>query len=284
MESLPKNIEDYLRELTTLDVRAVDYYFDDSRGEGGEIVAHDRLNPLQHPNLPRYRIVTLWDLRHYDEKSSGYKRQIRELSAKIIDSQKVQLLTNFERISEKYLRFWKWYAAQHEAYRKGKFNTFEFILGLSDFFNCESNAKEFAPNTHSLAPRFLHNLHDAAMLKHGTLKRMIQEIKAIAPPVATSTDVKGVQEKDPYNAKVKAKFLDMVIEAGIIKDGTYRNNNEKFTHYANILKSEYGLVVNAGTLENNWYRQLNGNEKAVLRALFLAQDLKKLAVKVATHQ
>lgn len=190
MESLPKNVEDYLRELTTLDVRAVDYYFDDSRGERGEIVAYDWLNPLQHPNLPRYRVVALWDLRHYDEKSSDYEEQIRGIAAKIIYSQKVQLLKDFEGINGNYLRFWKWYGEQCKLKKENRFDTFNFILGLPSFFVCHSNEKKFAPNTHSLAPRFLHNLHDAAMLKHGTLKRMIQEIKAIAPPVTTSTGSK----------------------------------------------------------------------------------------------
>lgn len=95
---------------------------------------------------------------------------------------------------------------------------------------------------------------------------------------------KGGRTKDPYNAKVKAKFLDMIIEAGIVENSTCRNNNEKFAHYAKVLQNDYGLVVSAGTLENNWNKPLNDDEKKQLRALFIAQNLRHLAVKIATQQ
>jgi hypothetical protein len=108
------------------------------------------------------------------------------------------------------------------------------------------------------------------------------------PPVATSTEVKQEKKagrtKDPYNAKVKATFLDMVIDDGIIiiQKEIYRNNDEIFAHYANTLKDKFGLVVSAGTLENNWGKQLNIKEKTSLRELLITQNLKHLAVKVIT--
>ena len=105
--------------------------------------------------------------------------------------------------------------------------------------------------------------------------------------VAASTDTnqkKTGRTKDPCNAKVKAKFLSEIIDAGIVENSTCRNNNEKFAHYAKVLQSDYGLVVNAGTLENNWNKPLNDDEKRQLRELFIAQNLRRLAVKIATHQ
>lgn len=105
--------------------------------------------------------------------------------------------------------------------------------------------------------------------------------------VTTSTDAnkekKGGRTKDPYNAKVKAKFLDMIIGAGIVKDSTHRNNNEKYSHYVNVLR-EFGLVVSAGTLENNWNKPLDGKEEKLLRDLLICQNFKHLAVKIATLQ
>ena len=123
-------------------------------------------------------------------------------------------------------------------------------------------------------------------------RKVIEEAKAIlstiAPPVATSTDTnqrkKVGRSKDPYNAKVKAKFLDMIIEAGgIVPVETYQNNGEKFTHYSTVLEERFGLVVMAGTLENNWGKPLIEKEKKLLRELFIAQRLNQLAVKVATR-
>ena len=281
---LSQATKDYLREITTLDVRAVEYYFDDS---GGKVVAYDYLNPSQYPNLEQYRVVKLWDLRHYSQKGSGYEKKIRLVANEIEYYEKIPLL-KVERINETYVRFWKWYGEQAQLQRENRFETLNFILGLNNFFICLSDEGNFEPNTHGLEPRFLQHLHDAIMLKHSTLKRLIQEIKAIAPPVATSTEAKqekkGGRTNDPYNAKVKATFLDMVIDDGIIiiQKEIYRNNDERFAHYANTLKGKFGLVVSAGTLENNWGKRLNIKEKTLLRELLITQNLKHLAVKVIT--
>lgn len=102
----------------------------------------------------------------------------------------------------------------------------------------------------------------------------------------TSVDEKGKRgsKKDPYNAKIKAKFLEMVIDAKRVENKTFRNNDEKFAHYAKVLQDDYGLVVSAGTLENNWSKSLDNNEGKQLRELFIAQNLKHLAVKIVTEQ
>ena len=119
-----------------------------------------------------------------------------------------------------------------------------------------------------------------------------KEKTALSPSSDISTDVdkkEGGRTKDPYNAKVKAKFLAIVIDEGKTKNiptvtKIYRNNDEKFADYAKVLEAEFGLVVKAGTLENNWNKPLNDDEKRQLRELFIAQNLRHLAVKMATQQ
>ncbi|HAK77674.1 MAG TPA: hypothetical protein DCM71_12365 [Runella sp.] len=130
-----------------------------------------------------------------------------------------------------------------------------------------------------------HRREDRERLRH-EFKFVRQECKKT---VAASNDAnqekkKTGQTKDPYNAKVKAKFLSEIIDAGIVENSTCRNNNEKFAHYAKVLQNDYGLVVSAGTLENNWNKPLNDDEKKQLRVLFVAQNLRHLAVKIATQQ
>ena len=122
-------------------------------------------------------------------------------------------------------------------------------------------------------------------------------VQMLIPPVATSTpplepvreqneEKKGGRTRDPYNAKIKVKFLSMIIDnkLEIVKNSTYRDNDEKFADYAKILKDNYGLVVSAGTLENNWNKELNEKEKKQLRELFRAQNLTQLAVKIVINQ
>lgn len=113
-------------------------------------------------------------------------------------------------------------------------------------------------------------------------------VQMLTPPMATSTDTnegkKGGRTRDLYNAKIKAKFLSMVIDDGIVKNSTYRNNDEKFADYAKVLRDNYGLVVYPRTLENNWNKLLNEKEKKQLRELFIAQNLRKLALKVVINQ
>lgn len=123
-------------------------------------------------------------------------------------------------------------------------------------------------------------------------QKVIEEAKAmrstIAPPVATSTEAnqekKGGRTNDPYNAKVKAKFLEMLIDAGEIEKKTYQNNDKKFTDYATVLNERFGLVVKAGTLENNWNKPLDEKQQKQLRDLFKDQGFRNLAVKAATKQ
>ena len=106
--------------------------------------------------------------------------------------------------------------------------------------------------------------------------------------MATSTEAKqekkGGRTNDPYNAKVKAKFLEMLIDAGEIEKKTYQNNDKKFTDYATVLNERFGLVVKAGTLENNWNKPLDEKQQKQLRDLFKDQGFRNLAVKAATKQ
>jgi hypothetical protein len=131
------------------------------------------------------------------------------------------------------------------------------------------------------------NYRDATKVKQAIAGQAKKKDLTDPAPVATSTNAnqgknKGDSGKDPYNANVKAKFLDMVIEDGIIKVEIYRNNDEKFASYANILRDEFGLVVSAGTLENNWNKGLKKKEVYQLRKLLITQQMKHLAVKLAT--
>lgn len=112
-------------------------------------------------------------------------------------------------------------------------------------------------------------------------------IEPAPPPVVEEKKMPKGRTKDSYNTKIKAKFFKMVIEYDTTIIGTklYKNNDEKFTDYANSMRELFGLVVNHGTLENNWPRPskpLDKGEKKLLRELLIAHNYKDLAVTIAT--
>lgn len=114
------------------------------------------------------------------------------------------------------------------------------------------------------------------------IKAMLLPPPAEAAPVVEGKAKTG-RNKDPYNAKIKAKFFDMVIEndATIMGKKIYQNNEEKFAAYANTMHESFGMVVEPGTLKNNWNKNLNEPEKKLLRELLITQNYRNLAVTVA---
>ena len=116
--------------------------------------------------------------------------------------------------------------------------------------------------------------------------RFLEYLEQPTPPGVGAPVVEGkpnTNRKDPYNAKIKAKFFDMIIEkdATIMGKKTYQNNNEKFKDYANTMRESFGLVVKPGTLENNWNKTLNEPEKKYLRELLITHNYRGLALTVA---
>ena len=117
--------------------------------------------------------------------------------------------------------------------------------------------------------------------------RFLEYLEKPAPPAETApvgeNKPKTKRKTDPYNAKIKAKFFDMVIEkdATIMGKKTYQNNNEKFKDYAKTMLESFGLVVKPGTLENNWNKTLNEPEKKYLRELLITHNYRDLALTVA---
>ncbi|WP_428657690.1 hypothetical protein [Runella sp.] len=108
----------------------------------------------------------------------------------------------------------------------------------------------------------------------------------IPPPLNNSTDAnqednKGDRKKDPYNAKVKAKFFELTIDRfdnRILKE-SYKNNDDKFEAYAKAMNEHFALSLAAGTLENNWGKGLNKREKDQVVKLLKEYKQNDLAVK-----
>lgn len=107
------------------------------------------------------------------------------------------------------------------------------------------------------------------------------------PPVVEGKKIPKGRTKDSYNTKIKAKFFEMVIKHNttIIGRKQYQNNDEKFKDYAKLMHELFGLVVNHGTLENNWPRPsnpLDQGESKLLRELLITHNYRDLAVTIAT--
>ena len=98
-------------------------------------------------------------------------------------------------------------------------------------------------------------------------------------PAPTSTIV-----KEPYNAKIKVHFFEMVIDRrdDTVRKYRYKDNKEKFAAYALALEKHFGLIVKGGTLENNWNKGLNEVEQRQLRKLLMSFGYRDLALEVAT--
>ena len=85
---------------------------------------------------------------------------------------------------------------------------------------------------------------------------------------------------EKYNAKVKAEFLK-TLDGSVTKE-KYQNDGERFEAYAQELEIKYSLVVSAGTLKNNWNKELSDLEKKKVRELLKLFGFKELALKLAT--
>lgn len=103
--------------------------------------------------------------------------------------------------------------------------------------------------------------------------------------ITTSTDAneerKRGRTKDPYNAKVKAKFFEVVIHRfdSEVLSSYYQNNDEKFGAYSKAMQERLGLTLAAGTMENNWNKKLTDKEKAQVVKLLKEYKQSDLAVK-----
>lgn len=141
------------------------------------------------------------------------------------------------------------------------------------------------------AIHFTPSLAESHIFKYCSIRRKTIEA-ARQPYLSEEASKPPPKPKNLYNAKIKAIFFESAISKvdDKILNYPYENNNKKYTAYANALQKHFGLIVTAGTLENNYkgmdklsekIKSLNKTENDKLRKLFKRFGFDDLALKVA---